>query len=115
VREIEVNGRAPLALAGRVPVKVTDENGGIEPCDLLTLSSLPGRAMKFTGAGPTLGTALESWTSGEGRILVFARTGGGAGAERELAALRDQLVVLEARLGRMADALQLLGLPSRDR
>ncbi len=38
----------PLALSGRVPVKVTDENGGIKAGDLLTTSSLTGHAMKFS-------------------------------------------------------------------
>ncbi|MFC1632247.1 beta strand repeat-containing protein, partial [Candidatus Omnitrophota bacterium] len=39
---------APMVIAGRVPVKVTDENGYIEPGDLLTTSSTPGHAMKYT-------------------------------------------------------------------
>ena len=39
--------QVPLALAGRAPIKVTDENGPIEKGDLLTTSSSPGRAMKF--------------------------------------------------------------------
>jgi hypothetical protein len=39
---------AKLALAGRVPVKVTDENGPIKRGDLLTTSSKPGYAMKWT-------------------------------------------------------------------
>ncbi|MEN8157669.1 MAG: hypothetical protein ABFS10_12025 [Bacteroidota bacterium] len=37
-----------LALTGRVPVKITEENGSIEPGDLLTTSSTPGHAMKWT-------------------------------------------------------------------
>ncbi len=37
-----------LALTGRVPVKITDENGPIRPGDLLTSSSTEGRAMKWT-------------------------------------------------------------------
>ncbi len=37
-----------LALSGRVPVKVTNENGSIVPGDLLTSSSIPGTAMKWT-------------------------------------------------------------------
>ncbi len=37
-----------LALTGRVPVKITGENGAIEPGDLLTTSSTPGHAMKWT-------------------------------------------------------------------
>jgi hypothetical protein len=39
---------APLTLAGRTPVKVTDENGAIAPGDLLTTSSKPGYAMKWS-------------------------------------------------------------------
>lgn len=37
-----------LALTGRVPVKITEENGPVEPGDLLTTSSTPGHAMKWT-------------------------------------------------------------------
>ncbi len=36
----------PVALCGRVPCKVTDENGPIRRGDLLTASSTPGYAMK---------------------------------------------------------------------
>lgn len=39
---------ARLALTGRVPVKVTGENGPIVPGDLLTTSSTPGHAMKWS-------------------------------------------------------------------
>jgi hypothetical protein len=39
-------GNVPLAISGRVPVKVTDENGPIDPGDLLTTSSMLGHAMK---------------------------------------------------------------------
>ncbi len=39
---------ARLALTGRVPVKVTAENGAIQPGDMLTTSSVPGHAMKWT-------------------------------------------------------------------
>lgn len=39
---------ARLALTGRVPVKVTNENGTIVPGDYLTSSSTPGTAMKWT-------------------------------------------------------------------
>ncbi len=39
---------ARLALTGRVPVKVTAENGPIRPGDMLTTSSVEGHAMKWT-------------------------------------------------------------------
>ncbi|MCW2763240.1 MAG: hypothetical protein JWR85_3441, partial [Marmoricola sp.] len=66
-----------IALTGRVPVKVTTENGSIQPGDFLTTSAMyPGYAMKATGAGMTIGTALESYTgSGPGKVMAFARIG----------------------------------------
>ena len=51
-----------VALAGRVPVKVSTENGAIAPGDPLTSSSTPGVAMKATQSGPIVGKALESFS-----------------------------------------------------
>jgi len=69
----------PVALSGRVPVKVSNENGEIKPGDLLTVSSLPGVAMKATEPRRVIGMALESSEKcereelerGECKILVF--------------------------------------------
>jgi photosystem II stability/assembly factor-like uncharacterized protein len=58
----------PIALAGRVPVKVSDENGSINVGDPITSSSVPGVAMKAIEEGNVIGTALETFdptTSGE--------------------------------------------------
>ncbi|MBI2267822.1 MAG: hypothetical protein HYU80_00020 [Candidatus Blackburnbacteria bacterium] len=55
-----------VALAGRVPVKVSTENGPILPGDALTSSSIPGVAMKATRAGQVVGKALESFDSAQG-------------------------------------------------
>jgi hypothetical protein len=68
----------PVAVLGVVPVKVTDENGPIQPGDLLTTSSTPGHAMRCEGLelcfGRTLGKALEELPadqhSGVIRMLV---------------------------------------------
>ncbi|MCF8222747.1 MAG: hypothetical protein K9J25_06330 [Bacteroidales bacterium] len=82
-----------LALAGRVPCKVTDENGPIKPGDLLTSSSTPGHAMKWSlidvkeasnfeemkeiiaendkRRNAIIGKALESHTDGDGKIIVL--------------------------------------------
>ncbi|MCF8222746.1 MAG: hypothetical protein K9J25_06325 [Bacteroidales bacterium] len=82
-----------LALAGRVPVKVTDENGPIEPGDPLTTSSTPGHAMKYTPLdinkakdfdelkailteneirrNAIIGKAVESHPGGNGKIMVL--------------------------------------------
>ena len=50
-----------VALAGRVPVKITTENGEVKAGDYLTSSSLPGYAQKATRAGIVIGKALENF------------------------------------------------------
>jgi hypothetical protein len=73
-RDTTINGgrAVPVALAGRVPVKVTNENGPILPGDYLTTSaSRPGYAMKATGYGSVIGKALESFSGTEGTVLTF--------------------------------------------
>jgi len=51
----------PIALVGRVPVRVSTENGPIRSGDMLTSASIPGYAMRATFAGRVLGQALESF------------------------------------------------------
>lgn len=63
-----------LAIAGRVPVKVTAENGAIVPGDMLTTSSIQGYAMKCgqdCRLGTVLGKALEPLKSGQGKITAL--------------------------------------------
>ena len=71
----EPAGRAPLAITGVVPVKVTDENGPIQVGDLLTTSSTPGHAMRCSGIercfGRTIGKALQPHRVGAGSITVL--------------------------------------------
>ena len=84
---------AMLALTGRVPVKVTDENGPINRGDLLTTSSKPGYAMKWTSldvneardfeelksmlaenerrSNAIVAKALEPLEYGEGKIIAL--------------------------------------------
>lgn len=64
----------PVALAGRVPVKVTNENGNIQPGDFLTTSNtLPGYAMKVTEPGPVIGQALAGMSDSIGKVEVFIK------------------------------------------
>ena len=51
----------PVALSGRILVKVSTENGNIKIGDYLTSSSIPGVAMKATKPGPTVGKALQAF------------------------------------------------------
>jgi hypothetical protein len=71
----------PLAIVGVVPVKVSAENGTIQPGDLLTTSDTPGHAMKaealevngvsFYPSGVILGKALEALDARTGVIQML--------------------------------------------
>lgn len=69
----------PVALSGRVPVKVSEENGPVQPGDYLVASSIhPGYAAKAVAAGSVIGRALERFgESGSdlGKILMFMQSG----------------------------------------
>ncbi|MBW3538600.1 DUF2190 family protein, partial [Candidatus Parcubacteria bacterium] len=65
----------PIALVGRVPVKVSNENGAIAIGDPLTSSSIPGVATKATAPGVIIGRALEPFSGERGVVEVFVTTG----------------------------------------
>jgi len=69
----------PLALSGRVPVKVTSENGPIAIGDLLVSSSTPGHAMRCESIkdcyGAVIGKALEPLDGDEGEIMILISLG----------------------------------------
>jgi hypothetical protein len=68
-----------VALTGRVPVKVSEENGPIYAGDPLGLSDiLPGYAAKLSSSGQSIGIALEDsngGTAGTDVIMVFVSLG----------------------------------------
>ncbi len=67
---------APLALSGRVPVKIASDSEEIHIGDYLTSSTTPGKAMKATKSGYTVGKALENWKPGDGdKIMAFVNLG----------------------------------------
>ena len=71
-------GEPRLALTGRVPVKVSAENGAIRAGDLLVSSSTPGRAMRAPAnpqPGTVIGKAMQRLddTFGEVEMLVMLR------------------------------------------
>jgi len=68
-------GDVRLAISGRVPVKVTNENGNIEIGDLLTTSSVPGHAMKCKDIincfGNIIGKALTPSNEKYGEVIMI--------------------------------------------
>ena len=75
----------PIALAGRVPVKVSTENGEIIAGDNLALSAtLPGVVMKATKAGNIIGQALGRYSAeGVGTVSMFVNNSYQNGASLE--------------------------------
>jgi hypothetical protein len=72
----------PVALSGRVPVKVNVENGAVKAGDLLTSSSTPGVAMKATKAGAIIGSAMSDYSGGGvGTVLAFVKNGSSTGSK----------------------------------
>jgi len=69
----EAQNPNPVALTGRVPVKVSTLNGSIKPGDPITTSSIPGVGMKATEPGVIIGRALDHYhhPSQIGKILIF--------------------------------------------
>jgi hypothetical protein len=67
----------PVALNGRVPVKISPSSSPIAIGDYITTSTNPGKGMKAETAGFAIGKALETWTpeSGKQTIMVFVEQG----------------------------------------
>ncbi len=65
----------PVALTGRVPIKVTNENGEIKAGDQITVSdTTPGYGAKAITSGRVVGKALADATP-DGRVTVFVEPG----------------------------------------
>jgi hypothetical protein len=94
----------PIALTGRIPVKVTTENGLIKAGDQITSSAIPGYAMKATKPGRVLGIALEdvkeedlsSCSEGSelkcGTVMMFVNLGNGTGETEDNNEIFDPLL-----------------------
>jgi hypothetical protein len=104
----------PLALAGRVPVKVTAEGGPIAPGDLLTSSSVPGHAMRAAESwrGGVIGLALEAFDGKKGqsgKVIVFLRDPSPPTADpQQVASLRAELDRARAELATLKDLSERL-------
>ncbi|MCC7522980.1 hypothetical protein IT407_04265, partial [Candidatus Uhrbacteria bacterium] len=87
---------APIAISGRVPVKIAMTNGPIEAGDALTSSDIPGHAMKATKPGMIIGRALEA-VSATGTVQVFMNVSYWAGdilaTDGTISTLNDALTV----------------------
>jgi hypothetical protein len=71
-----IHNGVPVAFSGRVPVKITTENGEVRRGDYLTVSkTMAGYAMKLTGEGKSIGRALSDYTVGRDKVLMLVESG----------------------------------------
>lgn len=68
------NNTVLVGLLGQIRVKVSASNGPIHAGDMLTLSSQSGVAVKATGSGMTVGSALED-ASSDGEVDAYIHVG----------------------------------------
>ncbi len=61
----------PIALSGRVPIRLSTENGPIKVGDKIMLSSIPGVGMKADGSGLIVGVAIEDFDGEHAYSLGF--------------------------------------------
>ncbi len=75
----------PVALGGRVPVKVSNANGIVKEGDYLTSSAEPGLAVKATEPGRVIGIALQSMEENAaiGTVTMFVNPHWSAGSLTE--------------------------------
>lgn len=100
---------AELAIIGRVPIKVTDENGPIKRGDMLVSASTTGHAMRYdpsldtNGAVGIIGIALDPFDGKQGKILSLVRSGWMNTQNQTIAQIKQDMVALAER---MAEDLQ---------
>jgi len=107
----EREGRVPLTLAGRVPVKINLEGGAIHVGDPITVSSAAGVGMKSNSPGQIVGYAMEdiSDLGGESskKIIILADLGYWMGFNpSELSVSTEQESLLAQLVGLVMDILE---------
>ncbi len=75
MKEHWTRGNVPVALVGRVPVKVDGTFGPVALGDRLTTGETPGHAVVLEGSGPYFGIALEAFQGERGTVLTLLQQG----------------------------------------
>jgi hypothetical protein len=97
---------AVMAMVGRVPLKVSDENGDIVRGDLLVTASSTGYAMKYNSKKDSddkmigiVGVALDSFGEGKGKIMALVRTGWVNSRYETISSIKENISQLAAAQG----------------
>jgi hypothetical protein len=93
-----------VALAGRVPVKVSLENGLIKRGDYLTASSVPGVAMRATGPCVTIGKALTDF---DGTATTEMLAPGQTPTKNDFSLTKEEAALLQKGMGKVMTFLNI--------
>lgn len=105
----KTSNSAVLAMVGRVPIKVSAENGPISRGDILVTASTTGYAMRYDASKDDdmkivgiIGVALEPLSEGQGKIMGLIRTGFVNNRHKTIADIQQELTDLaDAQSGRL--------------
>jgi len=97
----------PVALVGRVPVKMSSLSEPIVAGDLVGASSELGLAQKVNG-GYIIGRALESWRPGQETLMVFVNPIYVAETGNLVQELENKITNLETQMALVQSQLELL-------
>ncbi|MGI8419564.1 MAG: beta strand repeat-containing protein [Candidatus Levyibacteriota bacterium] len=119
-KDATINGgnAVPIALAGRIPTKVSTKNGSIHIGDYLTSSDIPGVAVKAISAGQVIGQAMAEDTdtdpSAIHRVVMFVKNTyyNGLSLTNGSGLTPDNSQVDLALLGQLVDAAQQTASPN---
>lgn len=96
----EKGRKVPVALSGRVPVKISLENGPVRAGTMLSASDVPGRAAAAARSGVVIGMALEDFDPAKGdKVLCFVNRQYWV-APGEFDSLRSEIETLRKELRR---------------
>jgi hypothetical protein len=108
----EIDNPMPIALSGRVPVKISSSSEPIKAGDYLTTGTDIGKAIKATKSGFVIGKALENWNknSDKNTIMVFVEQGYHNGEEM-VNLIKEMNLSLDATSGNINSTLDSNGEP----
>ncbi len=110
--EFEIAGtfKTQVALVGRVPVSVTDENGALKPGDMITGSrTRPGYGMKADDSSTDIiGLVLRPLEEGKVEVMLNINLANISPVKREIAGLKQENTILKDQLMDVVNRLKVL-------
>ena len=104
----EKDGSVVVGMLGQIRVKIATDSAQIEPGDAIGVA-IAGLGKKITSRGYVVGRAMESWSSGQEKVLVYVNPGYFEGPESQLASklsvdeIQEQVASISANLTNLSN------------